>query len=505
MFQSLNPFKSNPNPNNFINQPQSFAPQTPTQQYLPNLGDQTPKPQQGGGFLTKISSTTDSFIQFIKSKNPLSNQGLIEKTFANLEPINLSAFEELKSKNLKEIECGTITKGELNDITVISVIQNPRQVEKGFFEANYTIYDICTEQFKWLVTRRFSDFIWLRECLVAMFPAEVVPQVPKKKLGNRRFEKDFITKRQRSLQKFLDKVLEKEIFKSSEPVITFLSCSDRMMFEHQMKVLVPKVLAPKSLGGIRTFTGKIKVLDFEAGNSVNNNNLFNSINIFFKLQTDALNQLHTSLKSFHENMAASCASLEDVEQSFQKLSIINTRANFSQSILNGYEQYEIFFKNWKRILINQTCVIKEAVNNYFKNIANQSLTFSEILNQQELIRNDYINKKTKLMVKKESLWVGMDVSKWELNQMDQIDMVKIYRDKAYAQEKMCYKETAEINNLGNILGYYQARTSEQFWEIVEKFEQSMIFSQKDFSNLFEPSLTDMVNVWSNLASNIKMD
>ena len=89
--------------------------------------------------------------------------------------------------------------------------------------------------------------------------------------------------------------------------------------------------------------------------------------------------------------------------------------------------------------------------------------------------------------------------------MDQIDMVKIYRDKAYAQEKMCYKETTEIDNLGNILGYYQARTSEQFWEIVENFEQSMVYSQKEFSNLFEPSLSDMVNVWSNLASNIKMD
>ena len=504
MFQNnINPIPQQNTLQGLPSQTQSFPPQMPQQSYPPNMGN--PMPQQQG-FFSKVNSATDGFIQFIKSKTPIvSAQGLLNSPALNLEPINIETFQELQTKNVKEVECGKIAKTVLNDVTVISKIINPRTVEKGFFESNYVLYDIATEQFKWLVTRRFSDFIWLRECLVAMFPAEVVPQVPKKKLGNRRFEKDFITKRQRSLQKFLDKVLEREIFKSSEPVITFLSCSDRIMFEHQMKVLVPKVLAPKSIGGIRTFTGKLKVLDFEAGNSVNNNNLFNSINIFFKLQADALNQLHTSLKSFHENMAACCASLEDVEQSFQKLNILSTRANFSQGISNGYEQYEIFFKNWKRILINQTCVIKETVNNYFKNIASQSLSFSEILNQQELLQNDYVNKKTKLMVKKETLWMGMDVSKWELNQMDQIDMVKIYRDKAYAQEKMCYKETTEIDNLGNILGYYQARTSEQFWEIVENFEQSMVYSQKEFSNLFEPSLSDMVNVWSNLASNIKMD
>ena len=204
-------------------------------------------------------------------------------------------------------------------------------------------------------------------------------------------------------------------------------------------------------------------------------------------------------------MAAACASLEEVEKSFQKLNLLSSRADFSKKITNAYEQYEIFFKNWKRILINQTCVIKETVNNYFKDISSQSLSYSELLEQQETLKNEYISRKSTLMAKKEKLWMTMDISKWEVNQMEQIDMVKIYRDKQYALDKMCFKDTAEVANLADILGFYYARTSEQFWEIVHNFESSIINDLNEFSNLFEPSLTDSVNVWSNLTSNINKE
>ena len=504
MFQNnINPIPQQNTLQGLPSQTQSFPPQMPQQSYPANMGN--PMPQQQG-FFSKVNSATDGFFQFIKSKTPIvSAQGLLNSPALNLEPINIETFQELQTKNVKEVECGKIAKTVLNDVTVISKIINPRIVEKGFFESNYVLYDIATEQFKWLVNRRYSDFHWLRDCLISLFPAESVPKLPKKKLGNRRFEQDFIVKRQRRLQTFLDKVLQRENFKSCEPLVQFLSCPDRLFFENQMKILNPKVLAPSSIGGIRTPEGKIKVIDFESGNYVSNNNLFNNINTFFKLQADALKQVHKSLSSFHENMAAACASLEEVEKSFQKLNLLSSRADFSKKITNAYEQYEIFFKNWKRILINQTCVIKETVNNYFKDISSQSLSYSELLEQQETLKNEYISRKSTLMAKKEKLWMTMDISKWEVNQMEQIDMVKIYRDKQYALDKMCFKDTAEVANLADILGFYYARTSEQFLEIVHNFESSIINDLNEFSNLFEPSLTDSVNVWSNLTSNINKE
>ena len=504
MFQNnLNPIPQQNSIQGFPSQPQSFPPQVPQQSYPPNMGN--PMPQQKG-FFSKMNSATDGFIQFIKSKTPMvSAQGLLNSPTLNLEPINKETFQELQTKNIKEVECGKITKTVLNDVTVISKIINPRTVENGFFESNFVLYDIATEQFKWLVNRRYSDFHWLRDCLISLFPAESVPQLPKKKLGSRRFQQDFIVKRQKRLQVFLDKVLQRENFKSCEPLVTFLSCPDRIFFENQMKILNPRVLAPSSIGGIKTFDGKIKVIDFESGNYVSNNNLFNNINVFFKLQADALKQVHKSLTNFNESMATACASLEEVENSFQKLTLLSSRADFSKKITNAYEQYEIFFKNWKRILINQTCAVKETVSNYFKDISSQSLSYSELLEQQETLKNEYISRKGSLMAKKEKLWMTMDISKWEVNQMEQIDMVKIYRDKQHALDTMCFKDTAEVSNLADILGFYYARTSEQLWDIVKNFESSSINDLNEFSNLFEPSLTDSVNVWSNLASNINKE
>ena len=504
MFQNnLNPIPQQNSIQGFPSQPQSFPPQVPQQSYPPNMGN--PMLQQKG-FFSKMNSATDGFIQFIKSKTPMvSAQGLLNSPTLNLEPINKETFQELQTKNIKEVECGKITKTVLNDVTVISKIINPRTVETGFFESNFVLYDIATEQFKWLVNRRYSDFHWLRDCLISLFPAESVPQLPKKKLGSRRFQQDFIVKRQKRLQVFLDKVRQRENFKSCEPLVTFLSCPDRIFFENQMKILNPRVLAPSSIGGIKTFDGKIKVIDFESGNYVSNNNLFNNINVFFKLQADALKQVHKSLTNFNESMATACASLEEVENSFQKLTLLSSRADFSKKMTNAYEQYEIFFKNWKRILINQTCAVKETVSNYFKDISCQSLSYSELLEQQETLKNEYISRKGSLMAKKEKLWMTMDISKWEVNQMEQIDMVKIYRDKQYALDTMCFKDTAEVSNLADILGFYYARTSEQFWDIVKNFESSIINDLNEFSNLFEPSLTDSVNVWSNLASNIKKE
>ena len=61
-------------------------------------------------------------------------------------------------------------------------------------------------------------------------PTNFIPQLPKKKIGNRRFEEDFIEKRMKGLQFFLDEILKNENLKSTETLVTFLSF-ERGFFE----------------------------------------------------------------------------------------------------------------------------------------------------------------------------------------------------------------------------------------------------------------------------------
>ena len=94
----------------------------------------------------------------------------------------------------------------------------------------------------------------------------------------------------------------------------------------------------------------------------------------------------------------------------------------------------------------------------------------------------------------------MDISKWELSPMEQIDSNRLYKDKLYAQEKMCFKEGYDLNIKGELLGFYFYNNFNNFKNIIEELNNSYVNNIKEFSNKIYPSLTDGINVYSSLVS-----
>ena len=455
-------------------------------------------------FFDKVNATADSFLTFIKSKAPITTpnfQSNQPKTV--LEQIDINAFETSKQNYIKENKCETFTKNQLNDITVLCYIKNPRQIEKGFFEMNYILYDIITEQFNWVVNRRYSDFIWLRNCLVAMFPGELIPQLPKKKLGNRRFEKDFVNKRQNSLQHFLNAILEKENFKSSEPLLIFLSCVDRTQFEQHMKLFTPKILTPTCIENIKSFTGMINTLGID--NDLNINKYFSNITLYSKQHEEILTNLHSNLKSYHDSMAIACSCLSEIEKNFNQLTSLSENSNVSSNFTHVYEQYGNFFRQWKDVTVKQTCVIKEIVNNYFKKVNKQYNSFNELLTQMDLLKKEYIDKNKALSIKKETLWIKKDFSKFELNPIEPVDNSKIYIDREYALSKMCYKESNDILKMEKLLEFFYYKISGEFANMIHIYDKEYSFTLKEFSEMIGKSLSESYMIWSHLESNINKD
>ena len=148
--------------------------------------------------------------------------------------VNLEQTSQSPPKKEFEINCKKAEKTVLNDKEVKVVIQNPKTSEKGLLTSQYTIYEVCTESMHWLVHRRYSDFDWLRNILTKFFPRILIPPIPGKKVGNRRFEQDFIEKRMKFLQIFIDKVMQNETLKSSEALYAFLSFGDRVQFDRKI-------------------------------------------------------------------------------------------------------------------------------------------------------------------------------------------------------------------------------------------------------------------------------
>ena len=134
-----------------------------------------------------------------------------------------------------KLKCKILEKSTLNDKKITVQIKNPKPVVTNFLSSNYVEYEVETKEMNWLVKRRYSDFVWLRQVLSKLNPGHMVPPLPDKQIGPRRFELDFIAKRMQFLQKFIDDVLENEIFKANEPLKAFLSMTDKNQFTAKMK------------------------------------------------------------------------------------------------------------------------------------------------------------------------------------------------------------------------------------------------------------------------------
>ena len=455
--------------------------------YSTPIQNQSSTPTPSPSFFQKVS---ESALNLIKKEDPLNL----------ITDINPKFYEEIIEKSKKEIQCQTLQKNDMSDIEIKSIISNPRKVSDSLLKNSYLIYDITTPKLNWFVNRRYSDFVWLREILISLFPTVLIPQLPKKKIGNRRFEEDFVEKRLKGLQNFLDEVLKNEILKTAEPLKTFLSLTERGFFEQQMKVLTPKNILIDSILGIKSFSGKIQVADLETEQLNNSKTYFASVENFFNTQEEELKNIKYNLNEYNLHMVEVCKHLEQMENGFGRLSQYYSKANLEKDICNVLEQYQIFFKNWKRVQINQTSIIRNKLLEYFKYIKNKGLSLIELLKKQNEIQNEYNKIKDDLINKKESYWKKMDITKWEMNPMAQIDSALLFRDKNYAFSKMCFQETLIVNNKGDLLGYYYRNNVLNIKDVINNITKFSVDNLKGFSKEIEPTVTDVLNVWSNLES-----
>ena len=487
---STQPYSIQTNQNQNNSQFQKNQPYSQNNQnsYIRNYIQQTQNPPQQG----------PSLIQSITSLNPLqqmlNNEKIQQKINSDIQNISLEyEFISTPLKSKYEFSCKKSEKNALNDKNVKVIIQNPKTSEKSLLSTQYTIYEVCTEYMHWLVQRRYSDFDMLRAILCKFYPRILIPPLPGKKVGNRRFEEDFIEKRMKFLQIFIDEIMKNEELKSSEALYAFLSFNDRTQFERKIKEL-NNIIPSQYFEDLKSIEGKINILNDDF-----NENYYININNFFKLQYQILNRLNYNFNGFYKNIIMACKNLEEVHKDFETLNILNTKVMMKDSIIKTYEELSIFFKNWKRILFNENIIIKEEIKHFFKYQKLENLAFIELIDNRELIKQKYISEKAKLDAKKEKLYKLMDYNKWEIeDNFGQVDRALLFRDKNYAFDKMCTRETQALENIHKQLGYANYMNVIQLKNIIDKNSKKIVEITKEFANKFYPSLNDGITLWSTL-------
>ena len=302
--------------------------------------------------LNELESIVKEFVisqdQQNQNTQVLSNK--IEEENNELKKENLEKIEKFNAEEekvvVKEtiIQCRKLEKTELNDKTINVTIENPKTVDGGIFGSNYVVYEIHTEPTKWCVSRRYSDFDLLRILLSKYFPSYNIPPLPNKKMGNRRFDMDFILKRMKFLNLFINNIVKNEDFKASEILIAFLSYQDRGKFESKFKEYQTQIPSPY-VEDYKNLEGIVKISHDEV-----NIKYFTNISKYFRLQGQILQKLNFSLKSFYNNMTASCNDLTEVYKYYDILHVLNTRVLMKPTITKTYEELAAFFDNWKKVL-----------------------------------------------------------------------------------------------------------------------------------------------------------
>ena len=68
---------------------------------------------------------------------------------------------------------------------------------------------------------------------------------------------------------------------------------------------------------------------------------------------------------------------------------------------------------------------------------------------------------------------------------------------------MCYKESFQVKIQKDLLGYYFYHTDLNFKKLIQELNNEFMENIKIFSNQIYPSLSDGINVWSDLETHIK--
>jgi hypothetical protein len=333
--------------------------------------------------------------------------------------------------------------------------------------------------------------------LKKIHPGLYCPPLPGKKLGNRRFENDFVVKRMTYLNKFLNDIVENEIFKASEVLISFLSINDREQFELKKKIF-DSIKAPERVEDFYTLDGKINLLEDDY-----NEMHYTNIQNYIKLQTQLFDRMNYNLKNYISNIASACNNLEDIQKDFEMLTQLNKIVLMKEEITKTYEELTIFFKNWKRIIYNQNDLINNNIRYFFKYICMENNAFNELIQDRLEKKEEYSKEMNKLIKKKEDLWNEKDINKWNITNFDNIDRFLLIKDKDYAFSKMYTIETQNLNNLHNKLNYINYTNNEQLKLIIKIDKERFIDNIKLFAKEFYVTLNDSLNTWSEIGSFVK--
>ena len=355
-----------------------------------------------------------------------------------------------------------------------------------FFSKAYQTYVITVPLLNLKVSRRYSDFEWLRQILSNIFSSSVIPPIPKKnKLGGDRFNEEFLEKRTRTLEKFLNLLMEDPNIKSSQLFYDFLSIDELKKF-YDFKKQYNHYKLPQTLKEYKTFSGQ---LDIKVDNS--REIFYQNIKDQIEINQELLSKLNKHFKLLNNEMNMVVLRLEEISKTCEELFLHSVKYNENDDIKISYYELNEMFKHWSAALKKQNILTYKNIREYFKFSKNVFKSMKDLIYSADSCKQAYYKSKRNLISKKEDLFRKGDMTKWDLVPNKNINA----QDKNIALPNMLMNETNSVINLKQIYGYYLNSVNNEF----ERIEKIFSFGHKQ--NLVENAKKE-ITIISELFKNI---
>lgn len=431
---------------------------------------------------SKITKDNESQLQ------PTEIEIEVEGESTKLDKIPILNKEVLEQYEV--IQCKKQDYTQLNNKQIIVVIKDTKINDTAIFDFSHISYEIITNEFNWNVKRYYTDFKWLRAMLFKQSPQTTVPLLPKKVSRLKRIDTDLMKKQTKSLQKFIEECLLKELFKASDALLSFLSISDRTQFDIKIKELNTDQLIFKP-DELKTFTGTILLSDIEP-----DDNYYSNIAHFLDSKTKILNKLNVDIKNFQKTIHSSDYQLEEVSKDFESLFQLTEQVELREEITKGYRELSLFFDNMRIIMLNQINLIKMHMKDFFKKIRNDEIALAELIKIREEVNSKYIIECNKTNLKT----IKLLPLKESINNYNEDKPITRSSKAFMSLNAKSSKEFEVSDSLHDYIRYLNMALMNEIQDNIINHDSKFETNLKIFTASYYSTLADSLNVWTELTT-----
>ena len=355
----------------------------------------------------------DLFYQHLQGVKAEDCEDLTNWSFSELEQCVQEFIDGLKPKegthqklvsNSGLIKCNEAPiEDTLKEQNIVIQLSSPERTENGIFSKGYVTYLITTYPLNYSVRRRYSDFEWLRQYFSSRYINTVIPPLPKKTYYKDRFNNDFLLKRMRKLEKFLNGIITNPILFYNPVFLDFISSNEKQWIVKQRYYCDVHEI-PDELEKIYSLYGHVHyniTPDHEKEFTNIKDNVESNEKLIFNLLS-----LYKNFFTHMDEMVSQINAITDAWKQLKEMSkiskdsklekIYKTWANSSSKISKAFEiqnsLYNNEMKGFFKFYINELKELKELTykcensqNEYYKE-------YNQLLNKKDYLFNKQMQK-----------------------------------------------------------------------------------------------------------------